>query len=234
MLRRDIMLTRLSQFVILPPYQQQGHGCECGALQLASMISRLSVDVAALLYSTLFAHVIGRPEVAELTVEDPAEAFEDLRDRNDLRYLVAQGVPEDPSFLDGVGAGTRGPRAKWEAAVRRKHKIAGVSGQRGPGTSATGLIRSQRQFDRLLEMLLLRQLDRKDPEKVKNYRLQVKARLYRFNYVSGPRSRDASGVADTHQEMLSQMTLEERKEALAKTYDSVVEDYDRILKVTFH
>jgi histone acetyltransferase 1 len=34
--------------------------------------------------------------------------------------------------------------------------------------------------------------------------------------------------------MLSQMTLEERKEALAKTYDSVVEDYDRILKVTFH
>lgn len=30
------------------------------------------------------------------------------------------------------------------------------------------------------------------------------------------------------------MTLEERKEALAKTYDSVVEDYDRILKMTFH
>lgn len=151
------------------------------AALLPSMISRLSVDVAALLYSTLFAHVIGRPEVAELTVEDPAEAFEDLRDRNDLRYLVAQGVPEDPSFLDGVGAGTRGPRAKWEAAVRKKYKIAGVSDQ--TGTIATGLNRSQRQFDRLLEMLLLRQLDRKDPEKVRDYRLQVKARLYRFNYV---------------------------------------------------
>lgn len=34
--------------------------------------------------------------------------------------------------------------------------------------------------------------------------------------------------------MLSQMTLEERKEALAKTYESVVEDYDRILQMTFH
>lgn len=30
------------------------------------------------------------------------------------------------------------------------------------------------------------------------------------------------------------MTPEERKEALAKTYDTVVEDYDRILKMTFH
>lgn len=42
---------------------------------------------------------------------------------------------------------------------------------------------TQRQFDRLLEMLLLRQLDRKDPAKVREYRLQVKSRLYRFNYV---------------------------------------------------
>lgn len=33
-------------------------------------------------------------------------------------------------------------------------------------------------------MLLLRQLDRKDAAKVRAYRLQVKARLYRFNYVS--------------------------------------------------
>ncbi len=42
----------------------------------------------------------------------------------------------------------------------------------------------QRQFDRLLEMLLLKRLDRKDDAKVRAYRLQVKSRLYRFNYVS--------------------------------------------------
>lgn len=34
--------------------------------------------------------------------------------------------------------------------------------------------------------------------------------------------------------MLCQMTPEERKEALAKTYDTVVDDYDRILGMTFH
>jgi hypothetical protein len=32
-------------------------------------------------------------------------------------------------------------------------------------------------------MLLLKQLDREDESKVRQYRLQVKARLYRFNYV---------------------------------------------------
>jgi histone acetyltransferase 1 len=34
--------------------------------------------------------------------------------------------------------------------------------------------------------------------------------------------------------MLSTMTPDERKEALAKTYQSVVDDYDRLLKMTFH
>lgn len=29
------------------------------------------------------------------------------------------------------------------------------------------------------------------------------------------------------------MTPEERKEALSKTYDSVIEDYQRILRMTF-
>ncbi|WVQ74492.1 histone acetyltransferase type B catalytic subunit [Cryptococcus sp. DSM 104548] len=174
----DRVRLRLSQFVILPPYQHQGHGSK--------------------LYSALFQHMLSRPEVAELTVEDPAEAFEDLRDRNDLRLLVKEGLLEDPMFQSGVGQGKREARNQWETLTRRKYKIA------------------QRQFDRLLEMLLLRQLDKKDEAKVKAYRLHVKSRLYRFNY-----------------EMLVQMTPEERKEALAKTYDSVVEDYERILEMTF-
>lgn len=59
-------------------------------------------------------------------MEDPAEAFEDLRDRNDLRYLVSQGLVEDAKFLEDVGATKRGPRAKWEMEVRKKHKIAQV------------------------------------------------------------------------------------------------------------
>lgn len=125
----------------------------------------------AKLYSALYQHCLSRPDVAELTVEDPAEAFEDLRDRNDLRYLVSQGIMEDPQFLQGIGASQKGGRVAWETAARKKYKIA------------------QRQFDRLLEMLLLKQLDRKNAAKLQAYRLHVKARLYRFNYVSVSGSR---------------------------------------------
>lgn len=123
----------------------------------------------AKLYSALYQHCLSRADVAELTVEDPAEAFEDLRDRNDLRYLVSQGILDDPQFSQGIGASHRGGRVAWEVETRKKYKIA------------------QRQFDRLLEMLLLKQLDRKDAAKVKAYRLHVKARLFRFNYVSARR-----------------------------------------------
>jgi histone acetyltransferase 1 len=105
-------------------------------------------------------------------VEDPAEAFEDLRDRNDLRFLVSEGIMDDPEFTQGIGASQKGGRVKWEQGLRKKYKIA------------------QRQFDRLLEMLLLKQLDRKDPAKVQAYRLHVKSRLYRFNYVSEQNKRN--------------------------------------------
>ena len=84
------------------------------------------MDITAALYSAVFQHVLSRPDVAELTVEDPAEAFEDLRDRNDLRYLVKIGIMDDPLFMQGVGADTRGPRAKWEMEMRQKHKMAQV------------------------------------------------------------------------------------------------------------
>jgi len=73
---------------------------------------------------------------------------------------------EDPQFLQGIGASQKGGRVKWEQDLRKRYKIA------------------QRQFDRLLEMLLLKQLDRKDAAKVRAYRLHVKSRLFRFNYVS--------------------------------------------------
>ena len=87
---------------------------------------------SAQLYSSLFSHMLKRPEVAELTVEDPAEAFEDLRDRNDLRFLVKEGLPEDPQFLQDVGSSKRGDRAKWEVGLRKKYKIAQVSEKQLP------------------------------------------------------------------------------------------------------
>ncbi|ELU44911.1 histone acetyltransferase type B catalytic subunit [Rhizoctonia solani AG-1 IA] len=63
---------RWVQFVILPPYQHAGHG--------------------SALYNAIYQFSLGRDEVVELTVEDPSEAFEDLRDRNDMKRLLSLEV----------------------------------------------------------------------------------------------------------------------------------------------
>lgn len=120
---------RISQFLILPPYQQDGHG--------------------SALYTAIYQHVLASPSIAELTVEDPAEAFEDLRDRNDLKMLIANDKfmregfgPEAVSTNGGkvprtkrgkarpmrAGAGKMGPPAEraWLEKWRTELKIAGV------------------------------------------------------------------------------------------------------------
>lgn len=47
---------------------------------------------AAALYGAIYQLVLRRQDVVELTIEDPSEAFEDLRDRNDLKMLFSLQV----------------------------------------------------------------------------------------------------------------------------------------------
>lgn len=65
--RSDLSRLRLSQFLILPPFQRQGHG------------SRF--------YDAIMTHYLPQDTITELTVEDPSESFSDLRDRRDLLRL---------------------------------------------------------------------------------------------------------------------------------------------------
>ncbi|KAI0127537.1 acyl-CoA N-acyltransferase [Xylariales sp. AK1849] len=64
---------RISQFVILPPFQGKGAG--------------------AMLYNTIFEQQLNNATTKEVTVEDPNEAFDLLRDLCDLKYL-RKNVPE--------------------------------------------------------------------------------------------------------------------------------------------
>ena len=59
--------SRISQFVILPPFQGGGNG------------SRF--------YNAIFDFYSQEPQTIEITVEDPNVDFDDLRDLNDLAYL---------------------------------------------------------------------------------------------------------------------------------------------------
>lgn len=128
---------RLSQFIILPPYQGQGHGAE--------------------LYNEVVKIALSKDNVSELTIEDPSEAFDKLRDTNDLKRLLS---PDD-GFLQRAreyvkGGALQAPIDKtWSELERKRHKVA------------------KRQWDRLLEMCQLMMLDEENLNAVKKYRLQV-------------------------------------------------------------
>ncbi|KAF7970666.1 hypothetical protein HWV62_23316 [Athelia sp. TMB] len=193
---------RLSQFVILPPYQRHGHGSE--------------------LYNAIYVHVLSRPDIAELTVEDPAEAFEDLRDRNDLKMLLAHTQFMEEGFgSGGVGASHGGGRVVKGKSKVRAGPLGTTKGsaKMGPPTEKgwaeqwrRDLKIALRQFQRLTEMLIVLHMDPADARAERAFRLQVKERLYRFNY-----------------EVLVQLEKEERLEKLEETFQSVREDYSRIL-----
>ncbi|TBU26051.1 histone acetyltransferase type B catalytic subunit [Dichomitus squalens] len=194
---------RISQFLILPPYQQDGHG--------------------SALYTAIYQHVLAQPRIAELTVEDPAEAFEDLRDRNDLKMLLAnekfmregfgpEAVSSNGGKVGGVGNG------RTRRGVKHRTMRAGA-GKMGPPADRTWLEKwrtelkiAGRQFHRLIEMLILKHMDPADERGNRAYRLQVKERLYRFNF-----------------EILMQLDKQERQQKLEETFQSVVADYKRIL-----
>ena len=72
---------RISQFLILPPYQSQSLG------------SRL--------YNTIFSDLIAKPFIYEIPVEDPSEDFDAMRDYCDIVYLRSL-----PSFASLTVAST--------------------------------------------------------------------------------------------------------------------------------
>ncbi|KAJ7702203.1 histone acetyltransferase type B catalytic subunit [Mycena rosella] len=198
---------RLSQFVILPPYQRAGHGSE--------------------LYTSIYQYVLSQPHVAELTVEDPAEAFEDLRDKNDLLMLLSHqrfmeegfggdSVSHGGGRAGGIGKGGRSGRG-GNTAVTAKGKMGPPADKPWVETWRKELKIAGRQFNRLIEMLILLRLDPGDGRAMRAYRLQVKERLYRFNF-----------------EILAQLEKQERLDKLEETFQSVRQDYMRILALLSH
>ena len=129
---------------------------DVGAIFL-NFILFLDNILAAELYKAIYEYILKHENIAELTVEDPAEAFEDLRDKNDLKMLLSNQQFMSEGFggqeshgggrVGGIGRGGksgRGGGAKKEALAskgklfppvdkvwiekwRKELKIAGVS-----------------------------------------------------------------------------------------------------------
>lgn len=126
---------RISQFLILPPYQGKGHGSK--------------------LYKCIYNSWKGDSSVTEVTVEDPNESFDDLRDLNDLDMLFKDGF--FATLMDTIGIDNN-IDSKWLQHKRKEYKL------------------EKRQFERCVEMTLLQS------QKLEVYKTHVKRRLYQKNF----------------------------------------------------
>ncbi|KAI9826396.1 MAG: histone acetyltransferase 1 [Thelocarpon impressellum] len=189
---------RISQFLILPPYQGKGHG--------------------SLFYTSLATAFVADPAVREITVEDPNEAFDDLRDYCDLARLRQHAAFTSLGIDTDVPIARKGPLPT--ALLLPQHTLARLRG-------ATKL--APRQFARLVELQLLstipaayhqasRPSRRADPADARDrayqrWRLLVKQRLYKFNRTQ-----------------LEQLDRLERIDKLEEALGGVEGDYERLLR----
>jgi histone acetyltransferase 1 len=200
---------RIAQFLILPPHQGTGHGSH--------------------LYTTIHNACFEDPTIVELTVEDPNEAFDALRDTSDYHILRPEFLKRDVNINPNpypANSGRRRPRLMPTASliptktlqeIRSLYKIAPT------------------QFAHILEMFLLSRIplrnraagganmarllikkhnaDNEDDRRYYWWRMLVKQRLYK-------RSRD----------VLIQLELSERIQKLDETLTNVEEGYESLLK----
>ncbi len=78
-------------------------------------------------------------------------------------------------------------------------------------------------------MLILKYMNPEDTRAMRAYRLQVKERIYKFNFVCLPKHLLSLCTINPLQETLAQLDREERLEKLEETFQSVKEGYQEIL-----
>jgi len=196
---------RISQFLILPAHQGHSHGTH--------------------LYNTMISTFLADPACTEITVEDPNEAFDDLRDYCDYNRLRSNGTLSQIKLNTNIDfkattrrIGVRVPTSKLLdkpllKTFRLKNKLA------------------PRQFDRLVELHLLSQIPphnrqsgtarltqrgRATDEGDRAYyywRLLVKQRIYKKN-----------------KDVLMQLDRIDRIDKVEETLGDQGGDYERLLR----
>lgn len=193
---------RISQFLILPPYQGQSLG------------SRL--------YDTIFEDLVNRPFIFEIPVEDPSEAFDAMRDYSDIVYLRKL-----PLFQSLSVAATLPPDSLRKDSPIPRNLILGNGVDLEKLRHETKIV--SRQFYRMVELHLLStipssnrsrsRITRKAKSSNENdrkyyfWRLALKHRIYSQN-------------ADA----LDQMEVSEKVEKLEAAVDNQQEEYEERLE----
>jgi histone acetyltransferase 1 len=192
--------TRISQFVILPPFQRGGNG------------SRL--------YNSVFDFYLKDTNTVEITVEDPNESFDDMRDLNDLARLRKVNEFAALRINNDIVIRAKGtiPRDIVNSAeldkIRTRFKIAPRQFARLVEMQLLSLIPTNVRQSLLLERPTGSTFDLKAKQhEYRLWQLYTKQRLYRHN-------KDA----------LMQLDRTERIDKLDEALGAVEADYGRLLR----
>jgi histone acetyltransferase 1 len=192
--------TRISQFVILPPFQRGGNG------------SRL--------YNSVLDCYLKDTNTVEITVEDPNESFDDMRDLNDLARLRKVNEFAALRINNDIVIRAKGtiPRDIVNSAeldkIRTRFKIAPRQFARLVEMQLLSLIPTNVRQSLLLERPTGSAFDLKAKQhEYRLWQLYTKQRLYRHN-------KDA----------LMQLDRTERIDKLDEALGAVEADYGRLLR----
>nr|XP_061827604.1 histone acetyltransferase type B catalytic subunit-like [Nerophis lumbriciformis] len=178
---------RVSQMLILPPFQGEGHGAH--------------------ILEAVHRFYCGMPKVQDITAEDPSENYVKLRD-----YVLVKLCQDlSPFAEDKLHLGLS---AEMVEEAQTKLKI------------------NKKHARRVYEILRLRATDMSDEEKAREYRLEVKKRLfgpYRKNQRELTKMKKCLRPEELESH-LGQMDTPTQHEELEKSYQVVVEDYRRIIE----
>ncbi|KAH3703489.1 histone acetyltransferase type B catalytic subunit-like [Dreissena polymorpha] len=178
---------RISQVLILPPFQKQGHGAH--------------------LLQTFYNRCYGDSEILDITVEDPSEDFQRLRDFVDARNCMALKSFKPDKLRKGFD----------EDMVRE---------------ARTKLKLNRRQIRRVYEILRMKATDHTNKKEYTQFRLDVKRRL---NIPFQKNGRDFEKLQkalapDELSATLSCMTLPQRHQYLEKAFEDTTEVYSRVIE----
>ncbi|KAL3462968.1 acyl-CoA N-acyltransferase [Aspergillus heterothallicus] len=197
---------RIAQFLIIPSHQGTGHGIN--------------------LYNTIHSACFNDPTIEELTVEDPNESFDVLRDSADYHILRPEFLKHNLNINpDPWGESSKKTRrvptsallpTQLLAEIRKKYKIAPTQFAHIQEMFLLGQIgvKHRRKGGASMSRLLIKKHKAEDPDDRRYYwwRMLTKQRLYK-------RSRD----------MLIQLKMSERHHALEETVVNVEEGYEQLL-----
>ncbi|XP_031786692.1 histone acetyltransferase type B catalytic subunit [Nasonia vitripennis] len=178
---------RIAQVLILPPFQGIGLGSH--------------------LLRAIYREYISRSEVKDITVEDPSEDFQRLRD-----YVDAMNCRTLPSFSkDNLVQGFNKSMAN---EAREKFKI------------------NKKQSRRIYEILRLRVTDVSNESEYRDYRLDVKKRLnIPYRREGNLKKLEAAFKSNENRPGVSSLSIKEQRiQTLDKEFKALEDEYKKVIR----